>query len=393
MRVNRTLAELTSAVYFIQGALGLNNVALPLYLRHAGLEIRDMTTLSSIVSLPWLLKPIFAAVSDTFPILGYRRKTYVFFASALSAWGWWCMAALPSFSAMTMVCIFLANAGFAITDVVTDGLIVENSDVHTTQTYQSLSWGSRSLGAIVSGVLGGWITYKFGFRTVFFLTGALPLLSLFISLVFKENRYPKKKIAWAGILQALAKSLAITFKGDLFWFSLLLLLGTVSASFTTPLFFYFRDNLGMKETLLGTIQSLSWIGAVIGCVIYYRFMRKIPLRKTLLIAILMDVASTLLCFLIFNRSSAIALSFVSGIMAYITLLPLMAAAAKLAHGTGIESSLFAILMSVRNAGVVASTFVGGYVHQALGLRMLIFISALASAVGLLVIRKLRTLPV
>jgi len=391
MRVNRSLAELTSAVYFIQGALGLSSIALPLYLRHAGLDIKDMTTMSAIVSLPWLLKPLFAALSDTFPLWGYRRKSYVFLASVLSAVGWWCMAALPSFSAATVVCIFLANAGFAMVDVVTDGLVVEYSDAHTTQTYQSLSWGFRSLGAIVSGVLGGWLTVKFGFRTVFALTGALPILSLFISLQLKEESASKKSFTPTKVLKALIKSLSLIFKGELFWFSVLLLLGTVSASFATPLFFYFKDKLGFRETLLGTVQSLSWIGAMIGCFIYYKFLKNISLQKTLVIAISLDIISTLLCFLMFNRFSAITLSFVSGIMAYITLLPLMSASAKLAHGTGIEGSLFAILMSVRNIGLVASTFMGGQLYHLIGLRGLILFSALASAGGFFVVKKLKSL--
>jgi predicted MFS family arabinose efflux permease len=105
----------------------------------------------------------------------------------------------------------------------------------------------------------------------------------------------------------------------------------------------------------------------------------------------MDVLSTLLCFLILNRFSAITLSFITGIMAYLTLLPLMAAAAKLAHGTGIEGALFAILMSVRNIGVVVSTFIGGYVYHLVGLRILILFSAVATASGLIIIRKLKTL--
>ena len=105
----------------------------------------------------------------------------------------------------------------------------------------------------------------------------------------------------------------------------------------------------------------------------------------------MDVISTLLCLLMLNRFSVIALSFLTGIMAYLTLLPLMAAAAKLAHRTGIEGSLFAILMSVRNIGVVVSTLAGGYAYHFVGLKILILTSAIVTALGLLVIKKLGTL--
>lgn len=389
MAVNRKLAELTSAVYFIQGALSLSGVAFPLFLRQSGFQIKDITVLTSFAAMPWALKPFYAAISDSKPIWNYRRKTYIMIFSVLSMLGWWGLALSPARAAFIVWWMLLANLGFAVTDVVTDGLIVEHSTKTTTQTYQSLSWGFRSLGAIAGGIIGGWLTATAGHRIVFALTGFLPIISLVISFKLEEKQY---KATGRPIMAPLIESCRLVLRGDLLWFSLLLLTGTVSACYSVPLFFYFKENLGFVETLLGALTSLSWIGAIIGCLIYYRFLKKMSLKRTLTIAITIDVLSTLLCLLIFNRTSAILLCLLTGTMAYISLLPLMAVAAELAHGSGIESTLFSILMSIRNLGMIIATNVGGQAREFVGLRPLILISALFAATGLLIVRKLKRVP-
>ena len=42
-----------------------------------GLEPDKLSYIYSIVSIPWLFKPIFGYISDTYPIFGYRRKSYL----------------------------------------------------------------------------------------------------------------------------------------------------------------------------------------------------------------------------------------------------------------------------------------------------------------------------
>ena len=69
----------------------------------------------------------------------------------------------------------------------------------------------------------------------------------------------------------------------------------------------------------------------------------------------------------------------------------MSSAAKLAHGTGVEGSLFAILMSVFNLSQAAAAFGGGFLSEWLGLKTLIVVTAFVGLLGLLVIPRLRTL--
>ena len=78
-------------------------------------------------------------------------------------------------------------------------------------------------------------------------------------------------------------------------------------------------------------------------------------------------------------------------MGYLSLLPLMSSAAKLAHGTGVESSLFAVLMGIFNFGQSASTFCGGWFSERIGLQLLILGTAFLTLGGILAVRKLQSL--
>ena len=48
----------------------------------------DVQNINSITSIPWILKPIWGLITDTVPIFGYRRKTYLILLG-LSSFTFW----------------------------------------------------------------------------------------------------------------------------------------------------------------------------------------------------------------------------------------------------------------------------------------------------------------
>src|ERR1700677_3501132 len=53
----------------------------------------DPVTISaslSVLDLPWIIKPLWGAISDFVPLFGYRRRSYLILASiaAMGAFGW-----------------------------------------------------------------------------------------------------------------------------------------------------------------------------------------------------------------------------------------------------------------------------------------------------------------
>ena len=146
------VAVFAAVIYFIQGALGISAIAMPVYFRRLGWSIADITIVSSLISLPWIFKILYGFLSDSFPLASYRRKSYLFFFLTCSILGWCSLSFFGLDQKSIVFALWIANLGFAGTDVITDGLIVENSEGEWSRIYQSLAWGARSLGSVLTGM-------------------------------------------------------------------------------------------------------------------------------------------------------------------------------------------------------------------------------------------------
>ena len=378
---------LAGLVYFTQGALGITGVALPLFLRDLKWQVSEITTVASIAAIPWTLKIIYGLLSDCFPLLGFRRKSYLMLFACISALGWLLLVFLPSDKKWIILSLLCANLGFAATDVITDGLIVEHSRGMSSYLYQSIAWGTRSLGAIISGITGGWLAEHWRAQDVFLLTVFLPLPVLFFASKIVEKRMERGP--FHSVLEPLKRCTAILMLPNLRWFLLLLFITTLSSSFGVPFFFYMRETLGFRETFLGALVSLGWLGAVIASLVYAKWLSKISPKVTLRIAITLNSLNILSTLLISDTQSAFILIFIGGMLSCITLLPIMSVSAMLTHHSGVEGSLFAVLMSIFNLGQICFGFLGGKLYPFTGLYPLIWVTGVVSLLGLLVVEKLQ----
>ncbi len=383
---SRDIALLAGLVYFIQGSLGIVGVALPLYMRGLGWSIPEITAISSIAAAPWVLKIIYGLFSDCLPLFGYRRKSYLVLCGLISAAGWLALAVLPGEKIWVLSCLLVTNLGFAATDVITDGLVVEHSRGFTSHFYQSVAWGSRSIGAIFSGITGGWLASHWPAQRIFLLATILPLVVLGMAFRIREVKQPHAP--FHTVIEPLKKCFSLLAGPNLRWFIVLLILMTVSSAFGVPFFFFMKETLAFSETFLGFLMSLGWAGAVIGSVAYARWLSKISPKVLLTWAIIVNCLNILSTLLILNKVSAFIVVFVGGLFGVVTILPLMAVSAMLTHNSGVEGTTFAVLMSLYNLGQIVFGFMGGQMYRWTGLHPLIIGSAAAGLLGLLVVRQL-----
>ncbi len=391
MLINWGVTRLAAVVYFIQGSLGIAGIAMPLYLRAQGFSVSKITFIVSIVSIPWFLKIFYGAISDAFPIFGLRRKPYLVICAFLSSLGWLLLSILPPSEKWLIVAMTTANLGLAATDVITDGLVVEYSRKGSAQAYQAIAWGARSLGAVASGFTGGILAAKVTPQTVFLITAALPLFSLFAVIFLREKPWKGKAKVGHNLFAPIIKSFWCIISSDLKWFVLLLFLLSSSVAIGTPLFFYMREVLKFDEIFLGVLNSVTWFGAIIGCFIFLNVFKDVPLHRALCCAVLVGFFDILMTLAIQDHPSAFIVSLFLGILGYMVLLPLFSASATLAHSTGVEGSLFAILMSLFNLGQALASFLGGVLFEWIGLKALIVSTAFFGLSALLIIPRLKRL--
>ena len=80
---------------------------------------------TAIIDIPWSMKPIIAICSDTFPVLGYRKRPYMVVTSILCIFGLCASCFLPVSSIpveVPVIGLFLSNFGWMTSDILVEGL-------------------------------------------------------------------------------------------------------------------------------------------------------------------------------------------------------------------------------------------------------------------------------
>ncbi len=140
-------------------------------------------------SLPWAWKIVFGFLSDAFPLLGQRRKPYIFLGTALSTAAYLALASVGRPSAPALGAgLCLATVGLVMADTMSDALVVERSRTepegehgHLQSELYAYRFGGAVAGAVAGALLynrqAGW-GWGLRFAEVMAVAGCLPLLLL-----------------------------------------------------------------------------------------------------------------------------------------------------------------------------------------------------------------------
>ena len=117
----RRLMLFFGIVYVVEGlgqTGGLISQPLAYFLKefHGWTPIQ-VTAFLTLFNLPWVIKPLYGAVSDFVPLLGYRRKSYLILVNAAAA-GAYLWAALTGQPTQLAIALMLTAYGMAISSTV-----------------------------------------------------------------------------------------------------------------------------------------------------------------------------------------------------------------------------------------------------------------------------------
>jgi MFS family permease len=105
--------------------------------------------------------------SDSVPIFGYRRRSYLFLCGITGGLGWLGMATFVNEPKLALAMLTLGSLGTAVSDVVVDSIVVERARVEG-QTMagqlQSICWASAAVGGLISAYFSGSLLQDFGPR-------------------------------------------------------------------------------------------------------------------------------------------------------------------------------------------------------------------------------------
>jgi MFS family permease len=411
-------------VYFMQGlgqASGLVSQPLNFFFKEAlGLDPAQVTEYLSILTFPWIIKPLYGLLSDYVPLLGYRRKTWLMTMNALACLGFLWLTGLSA-PAMIVWAMMLTAFGTAASDVIVDALMVEKGKaLNATGRFQSVQWFWFYVASIGTSLIGGYLCSIFppsqALQIAAVITFLAPL-SVFIAswVIVKEE---KAKVNLGGLKQTFVKPLArvkplylvlsavllvaafcyvgtkaiwaLPFLIALFalrtktlWFvALFIAFWNFSPSFGTPFYYHMVDTLKFSQDFIGQLGAISAVGSVLGAIAYGRYFSKKTFRFQLMFSIVTGVIGTvsylsLVSFSAHAAAIAITLNLVFGVCSMVAILATLTLAAR-ACPSDSEGFTFAALMSVNNAAAQVSAIVGAKLYVgvfASNLTPLIWVSA------------------
>jgi folate/biopterin transporter len=404
-RIRALDAELIAiaVVYFVQGALGLSQLAVSFFLKdELHLSPAETASLVGIAMLPWTVKPIYGLISDGLPLWGYHRRPYLILSGALGCLGWWLMAFRVHSSALAVVAIALGSLGIACADAIIDALVVQKARAESAGdagSLQSFGWVWLSVGAIASSWLSGYLLEQLGARGVFTITGFLPLFVAFAALMISDPRLPPEHPLGQSLRENFRQlKHAFTDRQILLPVAFMFLWQATPASDSA--FFYFTTNeLGFSPEFLGTVRFVTSIAGLFGVWLFQTYLKNVPLRKiftwTTIVATLLGLTSLILinhwnrAMGISDRWFSLGDSVILTVAGRIAFMPVLVLAARLCP-KGIEATLFALVMSAINVSALISYQLGAGLTYILGvteenfsnLWLLVLISNLSSLLPL-----------
>jgi len=394
---------LSASIYATQGFEGLPGLSLFFYLKeHLHFTPQKIMYISSIITIPWLIKPLFGYFIDQY----FSKKIWITLSLigsiAISLFfGLSPLLTLP----LILIAATLGNYFTATRDISNDGLACcEGKKNNTCDIFQNVQWTSITVAGIITSLFGGIIADHFNYKFAYLCLIPIYFIILWIVSKYKQDlitdfRISKGTARWTSnftkpekikfiiLLQSIL-SYKELFKNKQFLLGcLFIFLFNFSPSFGTPLLFIERDLFHWSGIFLGIIGALSAGISIIGSIIYYKFSKKLNIKKILYWSVFLGALTTL-AYLYFTPISAIIYTCLFSIIGMFIFLNIMTLMAKSSIENK-ESTSFALLCSISNLAGTCSILIGAWLFPLLGLKFLIVISAATTFLCLPILKKLK----
>ncbi|KAI0563241.1 Biopterin transporter [Gracilaria domingensis] len=368
-------------VYFVQGALGISRLAVSFFMKDTlGLSPAESAALGGAALLPWLIKPLYGFLSDSLPVFGYRRRSYLIAAGVLGATSWLSLSTFVDSAFWTLVATVASSLSVAVSDVVADSIVVEKvrglSDERS-GALQSLCWGTSAVGGLISAYFSGSLLETIGVREIFAITAVLPLLTSLLAGLINENKVPPLSVS-TFIPSAKKRSLSLwkALKNPKVYLPIAFIFAwQATPSPESAMFFFTTNELHFGPEFLGRVRLVSSGAALIGLWLYRTYLRDVELKVFFLWATLLSVPLSLTQVVLVTRANvalgisdqlfALSDSAVLTALGQVAFMPTLVLAARMCP-PGVEGTLFAAIMSIYNGSGAVSSELGALLTSALG---------------------------
>ena len=209
----------------------------------------DPVTISAslaILDVPWIIKPLWGAISDFVPLFGYRRRPYLILANlaAVSAFAW--VATIDTTAAMIPALTVTAFA-MAISSTLCGALLVETGQKNNaTGNFVSQQWLWFNIAQMITTLLAGYLIEVLSpvgaLHTAATIAAVAPIAIIAGVWLVPEAR---ARIDLDALHERFNALLSVFCNRDLWFVAGFLFLYYFSPGLGTPLYFEMSDRLGI----------------------------------------------------------------------------------------------------------------------------------------------------
>jgi MFS family permease len=342
----------------------------------------------AILDLPWVIKPVWGAISDFVPLFGYRRRPYLVLANiaAFLAFVW---VAMDNTTTTIIPALTVTSFAMAISSTLCGALLVETGQKNnTTGVFVNQQWLWYNIALVITLPIAGYLIDILSPIGALHAASAIAAVApLAIIAGIGLIREPRARIDMEALRERLSALLSVFRNRDLWFVAAFLFLYYFSPGFGTPLYFQMTDRLKFSQGFIGELSAIAAGGWIAGGLLYRWRLDRLSRRTLLQLSIVGGVFSTLSYLLLASPASAVVIWFVGGITSMIAMIATMSLAAE-SCPEGAEGFAFAGMMSIVNLTGPLSDTLGSVLYEHVfhsKLAPLIIVSAAATGVVLFLI--------
>ncbi len=342
------------------------------------------------VSLNYI-KPLAGILTDSVPLFGTRRRSYLLISLTLCGLGWFLLSVVPRRYGLLLATYFLMYAMVVFISTTLGGVMVEVGTrfrIAGRLTAQRIAMFKA--GALFGSPLGGYLATRPFVLTASIVAGLHFMLIPFVFLRLKESRNARiKHEVWKDAgdqLRGLVKNRTLLIA------ALMICLIAIAPGFNTPLLFYQTDTLKFDPQFLGYLAFIHAAFGFSAAVIYRWACMRLPLKTLIVWSIIIHAVGTLFYLGYRSPGSAIVITALEGIAQTLALLPVYDIAAR-ATPRGSEALGYSIMMSAWNLTNGLSDWTGSVMYSVFNLTFqnLVWINSATTLLALIAVPLLPAL--
>jgi folate/biopterin transporter len=273
-----------------------------------------------------------------------------------------------------------------MSDVIVDSLVVERARGESQAkagSLQSVCWGASAIGGLITAYFSGLLLQYFTTRTVFGITALFPLIVSGVAWLIAESPVNKDKDGQDSNhtnplpIKHQLKQLRQAITQKTIWLPTAFVFIWQATPNAESAFFYFSTNeLHFEPEFLGRVNLVTSFASLAGVWIFQRFLKSIPFRVIFAWStVLSSVLGMTMLLLVTHTNRLLGIddhwfslgdSLILSVMGKIAFMQVMVLAARLCP-SGVEATLFALLMSVFNSAGTVSQALGALLTYCLGI--------------------------